>query len=121
MLVLLGALSVSAPRNVVTSTMSWPNITCTSRKRRPMMKARRNSGLTCSGRASVAMSKSFGVMPSSRSRTAPPTTKAEKPASRSAAHTLAADGLRRFAAEAVPFRAARRSMVFGGQRRAPAG
>ena len=41
---------------------------------RPMMIARRNSGFTCSGRASVAMSKSLGVMPSSRSRTAPPTT-----------------------------------------------
>jgi len=39
-----------------------------------MIGARRNSGFTSSGRASVAMSKSFGTMPSSRSRTAPPTT-----------------------------------------------
>ena len=46
-----------------------------------MMKARRNRRLTCSGVASVAMSKSFGFTPSSRSRTAPPTTKALKPAS----------------------------------------
>ena len=55
--------------------------TWTSRKRRPMMKARRNSGFTCSGVASVAMSKSLGSMPSSRSRTAPPTMNALKPAS----------------------------------------
>ena len=46
-----------------------------------MMNARRNSGFTCSGRASVAMSKSFGSIPSRRSRTAPPTTKALNPAS----------------------------------------
>ena len=45
------------------------------------MNARRNSGFTCSGVASVAMSKSLGVMPSSRSRTAPPTMNALKPAS----------------------------------------
>jgi len=93
------ALSFSAPasgtgaRKVETSTVSGPSITCTRRKRRPMISARRKSGLICSGRASVAMSKSLGVMPSSRSRTAPPTTYAEKPASRSTAHTLAAAGL----------------------------
>ena len=50
-------------------------------KRRPMMKARRNLLLTSSGVALVAMSKSLGLMPSSRSRTAPPTRKALKPAS----------------------------------------
>ncbi len=45
-----------------------------------MMKARLNSGFTCSGVALVAMSKSLGVIPSSRSRTAPPTTNALYPA-----------------------------------------
>jgi hypothetical protein len=47
----------------------------------PMMKARRKSGFTCSGRASVATSKSLGSIPSSRSRTAPPTMNALNPAS----------------------------------------
>jgi hypothetical protein len=39
----------------------------------PMMRALRNSARTCSGVALVATSKSLGVMPSSRSRTQPPT------------------------------------------------
>ena len=60
--------------------ISWPNCTCTIWKRRPMMRARRNSFCTCSGVASVATSKSFGAMPSSRSRTAPPTINARWPA-----------------------------------------
>jgi hypothetical protein len=34
---------LALPRKVVTSSRSWPNITCTIWKRRPMMKARRNS------------------------------------------------------------------------------
>ena len=38
--------------------ISWPNTTCTSWKRRPMMRARRNSGRICSGVALVATSKS---------------------------------------------------------------
>ena len=45
-----------------------------------MMKARRNKRFTSSGVALVATSKSFGLMPNNRSRTAPPTTKALKPA-----------------------------------------
>ena len=81
--------------------VSAPAWTCTSRNRRPMMKARRNSGFTSSGRASVAMSKSLGLMPSRRSRTAPPTTKALNPAScrrprdveRAARQLMAADGV----------------------------
>ena len=72
---------VCAARNVDTSMTSLPTWTWTRRKRRPMMNARRNSGLTCSGVASVAMSKSLGSMPSSRSRTAPPTMNALKPSS----------------------------------------
>ena len=44
-----------------------------------MTRERRNSSRTSSGVASVAMSKSLGLRPSSRSRTAPPTTKAANP------------------------------------------
>src|SRR5574341_318803 len=84
------AVSESAARNVDVSTVSAPIITCTRRKRRPMTMARRNSGFTSSGRASVTMSKSLGGMSSSRSRTAPPTTKAQWPAWRSTSHTLSA-------------------------------
>ena len=48
------------PRNVETSTVSRPHITCTILKRRPMMRERRNSSRTCSGVALVATSKSLG-------------------------------------------------------------
>jgi len=58
--------------------------------RSPMTNARRNKGFTCSGVASVAMSKSLGVMPSSRSRTAPPTTNALNPDSCSRVTTVRA-------------------------------
>jgi hypothetical protein len=50
-----------------------PMLTCTIWKRRPMMRERRKQWRTCSGVALVATSKSFGVNPASRSRTAPPT------------------------------------------------
>jgi hypothetical protein len=52
----------------------------------------RNSFFTCSGNASVATSKSFGWMPSSRSRTQPPTRNAWKPPSRSRYSTRNAFG-----------------------------
>ena len=71
-----GVLRVLRARGTSTlRALPRPTWTCTRRKRRPMMYARRKSGFTCSGVASVAMSKSFGVRPSRRSRTAPPTTK----------------------------------------------
>ena len=44
------------------------------------MRERRNTRLTCSGVALVAMSKSLGALPKIKSRTAPPTTKASNPA-----------------------------------------
>jgi hypothetical protein len=48
---------------------------------------------TSSGVALVAMSKSFGLRPSSRSRTAPPTTKAACPARCSSSHVRFAQRL----------------------------
>ncbi|CFN70091.1 Uncharacterised protein [Bordetella pertussis] len=65
--------SEAGARKVEVSMISWPNTTCTSWKRRPMMRARRNSGRICSGVALVATSKSLGSRPTIRSRTAPPT------------------------------------------------
>src|SRR6266436_214740 len=66
-------------RNVETSTVSSPNITCTSLKRLPIRRERRKILCTSSGYASVATSKSLGRRPSNRSRTAPPTTYASWP------------------------------------------
>ena len=68
-----------AARNVDTSRTSAPDVHVHETESPPMMYARRKRGFTCSGVASVAMSKSFGVRPSSRSRTAPPTTNALNP------------------------------------------
>ena len=60
-------------RNVATSMVLVPNLTCASRKRRPMIQQLRKSFLTWCGCADVPMSKSFGRRSSSRSRTLPPT------------------------------------------------
>jgi len=67
---------VKCARKVAVSTVSAPQSTCTIWKRRPMMRERRKIERTSSGVALVATSKSLGRMPSSRSRTAPPTTNA---------------------------------------------
>jgi len=56
-----------------------------------MMMARLKCDLTCSGVASVATSKSFGTIPSSRSRTAPPTRYARCPAACSTSHVRSAE------------------------------
>lgn len=69
-------LASRVPRKVVTSIVSCPIITWTIWKRRPMMRERRKARRISSGVASVATSKSLGSAPISRSRTAPPTTKA---------------------------------------------
>ena len=68
-------------------------MTCTNRKRRPMMRERRKIGRTSSGVAFVATSKSFGSSPSIRSRAAPPTMKAAYPASCKPEVTFSAHGL----------------------------
>src|SRR3954471_10376064 len=80
-------------RKVEVSTISGPHTTCTIWKRRPMMRERLNTERTSSGVALVATSKSLGRMPSSKSRTAPPTTKAEYPARCSSSHVLRAQRL----------------------------
>jgi hypothetical protein len=67
---------VKCARKVAVSTISGPQSTWTIWKRRPMMRERRKTERTSSGVALVAMSKSLGVRPSRRSRTAPPTTNA---------------------------------------------
>jgi hypothetical protein len=71
-----GSSAALIARNVATSMISRPKNTCARRKRRPMSRQLRKVRLTSSGSALVAMSKSFGVMPISRSRTQPPTRKA---------------------------------------------
>ena len=50
-------------RNVATSIVFGPNLTCASRKRRPMIQQLRKSFLTWWGCADVPMSKSFGRRP----------------------------------------------------------
>ena len=66
-------------RKVATSMISRPNRTCASRNRLPISRQFEKSFLTCSGWASVTMSKSFGCISSNRSRTPPPTRYAAKP------------------------------------------
>ena len=68
------------PRKVDTSIVSLPHMTCTRRNLRPIMRERRKTLYTSSGVASVAISKSFGLKPNIKSRTAPPTIYALKPA-----------------------------------------
>ena len=63
----------AAARKVATSMISWPKCTWARRNRRPIRRQLRNRRRTSSGNALVATSKSLGVMPSSKSRTAPPT------------------------------------------------
>ena len=58
---------------------SRPIRTCTIRNRRPIILERAKTWRTCSGVASVATSKSLGILLSSRSRTQPPTSSAWKP------------------------------------------
>jgi hypothetical protein len=48
-------------RKVATSTTFWPNFTCASRNRRPMIQQLRNSRLTSYGWAEVPISKSGGA------------------------------------------------------------
>jgi hypothetical protein len=61
-------------RKVDTSRIFPPlKYTCARRNRRPMRRQLRNSARIWSGVALVAMSKSFGSRPMSRSRTHPPT------------------------------------------------
>ena len=60
-------------RNVDVSMILSPKNTVASRNRRPMIRQLRNSDFTSLGVALVATSKSFGLRPSRRSRTHPPT------------------------------------------------
>ena len=77
-------------RKVETSTTrSWKR-TWTRRKRRPMTRELRNRRRISAGRASVAMSKSFGRRPSIKSRTLPPTSPARWPAAESRYITFSA-------------------------------
>ena len=62
----------SPPRKVVTSMVSAPTITWTMRKRRPIMRERRNRWCTCSAWRWWPRRNLFGCWPNSRSRTAPP-------------------------------------------------
>ena len=85
-----------SPRNVDTSTVSDPHITCTKRKRRPIIRDRRKRARISSGLALVTISKSFGFNPNNKSRTAPPTINAEYPASCKASVTFVAQELMLF-------------------------
>ena len=60
-------------RKVEVSMILAPKKMWASRKRRPMIRQFRNKSLIWLGVAEVAMSKSLGLRPSSRSRTQPPT------------------------------------------------
>src|SRR5947207_1322583 len=82
-------------RKVETSMILPPRKkTCASRNRRPISRELRNVSLTWLGCALVATSKSLGRIPSSRSRTHPPTRKAWWPARRSRRTTFTASGSR---------------------------
>ncbi len=66
--------SVGLRRKVAVSiTLPSPNNTCTRRKRRPMIRRVAKQSAHGIGRALVATSKSFGDLPSNKSRTQPPT------------------------------------------------
>ena len=64
---------VAAERGDLDDFAAAEETMCARRKRRPMIRQLRKRARTSSGRALVAMSKSFGLPPRSRSRTQPPT------------------------------------------------